>query len=171
MICGSPDLNLDGWRQLTVSAWVKVSRYSTYGNLVGRGKEGSGGAFGISVGGVYGGKPYDCSFSVRLGEKKSASVRLKRFADLNQWYHVAGVYDGRTVKYYVNGKEIASEDVPNELTNGPIKEDSGVDLVIGSSSTRRSWHDTHINGMIDEVMIFDHALPETRIRQIYNSQK
>jgi hypothetical protein len=171
VICDSSDLKLDGWRHLTVSAWVKLSRYATYGHLVNRGKEGTGGAFSLSVGGVYGGKPYDCGFSVMLGQKTSVRVKVKRFADLSRWYHVAGVYDGRTVKYYVDSKEVGSEDVPEELRNKPIKEDSGMDLIIGKSATRRSWHDTHINGMIDEVMIFDHALPDTRIRQIYNSQK
>jgi hypothetical protein len=171
VICRAPELTVDGWRQLTVTAWVKLSRYATYGNLVNRGKEGAGGGFGMSVGGVYGGKPYDGGFSVRLGEKRSVSVKVKRFADLNQWYHVAGVYDGRTVTYYVDGNVIASTDVPDELRNEAIKEDSGTDLVVGKSAGRRSWLDTHINGMIDEVMIFDHALPQTRIRQIYNSQK
>ena len=171
VICTSPELKFDGWRQLTVSAWVKLSSYATYGHLVNRGNEVASGAFSISVGGVYGGKPYDCVFSVGLGEKKSVKVDVKRFAALNQWYHVAGVYDGKTVKYYVNGKEAASADVPDALANKPIKEDSGMDLLIGKSGTHRSWYDTHINGMIDEVMIFDQALTESQIRQRYNSQK
>jgi hypothetical protein len=171
VICDSPALSCNGWRQLTVSAWVKLSRHTTYGHVVNRGKEGKSGAFGISVGGVYGAKPYDCGFSVRLGEKKSARVGVKRFADLKQWYHVAGVYDGRTVKYYVNGAEIGSADVPAELRNARIKEDKGVALVIGKSAGRPSWSDTHINGVIDEVMLFDHALTEGQIRHAYNARR
>ena len=30
--------------------------------------------------------------------------------DLNQWYHVVGTYDGRTMQLYVNGQRVASSD-------------------------------------------------------------
>ena len=125
----------------------------------------------MSVGGVYGGKPYDCGFSVKLDSNKSASVRMNRFAQLNKWYHIAGVYDGRTVKYYVNGEEAGSFDVPAGLKNKPLKESGATDLVIGRSAVNRKWSDTHINGMIDEVMLFNRALTQPAIKQIYNSQK
>jgi hypothetical protein len=154
-----------------VSAWVKLNRYTTYGVVVNRGKEGERGVFGLSVGGVYGARSQGGGFSVRLGEKASTSVRVERFADLRQWYHVAGVYNGKTVKCYVNGKETGSADVPAELRNARIRDGKGMALLIGKSAGRRSWSDTHINGVIDEVMLFDRALTERQIRQLHDARK
>ncbi|MBT3296833.1 MAG: LamG domain-containing protein [Verrucomicrobia bacterium] len=169
--CASPDLSLDGWRQLTVATWFKVSSYATYGRIFNRGNVEKGGAFSITVGGTYGGKPQKSVFSVRLNDGKSVAVRLDRFAELNKWYHIAGVYDGRTAKYYINGEVAGTTDVSDDARNATVAEPPGVDLMVGKCSVRRSWRDTHINGMLDEVMIFDRALNDTQVRQLYSSPK
>jgi hypothetical protein len=171
VICASPDLSLDGWRQLTVATWFKVSRFATYGRILNRGNVEKGGAFGLTVGGTYSGKPQKSAFSVRLGDGKSVVVRLDRFAELNKWYHIAGVYDGRSAKYYINGEVAGMTEVADDARNGVIAEPPGVDLMVGKCSVRRPWHDTHINGMLDEVMIFDRALSEAQVRQLYRSPK
>lgn len=171
VICASPDFSLNGWRQLTVATWFKVSRYATYGRILNRGNVEKGGGFGLTVGGTYGGKPQKSAFSVKLGDGKSVVVRLERFAELNKWYHIAGVYDGRTAKYYINGEVAGTTAVPDDARNGVIAEPPGVDLMVGKCSVRRPWRDTHINGMLDEVMIFDRALSEAQVRQLYRSPK
>jgi hypothetical protein len=168
-ICDTPGLRFDEMRQLTVSAWVKMSRYATYGNVVGHGNNGVAGAFGISVGGTYGGKPYDGSFSVRLGDGKGVSVRPPRFIELNKWCHIAGVYDGRTVTFYANGDLVGTEDVPREQWHSPLSPQPGADLIIGRSCGRPTWLDTHINGVIDEIMIFDRALSANEVQRLYTS--
>ena len=167
VICNSPDLSCDGWKQLTVTTWVKVSKFATYGRILNRGNINKAGGFGLAVGGTYGGKPQNATFGVNLGDGKRVAVTLKRFAELNTWYHIAGVYDGRTVKYYINGEVAGSTDVPDKARNSVIKEEPGVDLMVGKCSGRRSWRDTHINGIIDEVMVFKRALSKAEIARLY----
>ena len=171
VVASASGLSPDGWRQLTVSAWVNLSAYSSYGRVINRGNAARSGAFELSVGGVYGGKPCDGRFGVDLGGDKPVRIRVRRFADLNQWHHIAGVYDGRTVKYYVDGAEIGSKDIPDELRNKPIVEAKGMDLVIGKCGTHRTWSNSHINGMMDEILIYKRALTAPQIEALYKSEK
>ncbi|MCY2929358.1 MAG: LamG domain-containing protein, partial [Planctomycetota bacterium] len=79
-----------------------------------------------------------------------------------QWVHLAGVYDGATVKLYVNGHlereekycgQIRSDRAPVHLGGGKL---FGVDW--GNHFT--------VHGTIDEVMIFNRALSAAEIRRI-----
>jgi len=80
-----------------------------------------------------------------------------------RWVHLAGVYDGATVKLYVNGRlegrekysgRLRSDRAPVHLGGGKL---FGVDW--GNQFT--------VHGVIDEVMIFKCALSAEEIRRIY----
>ena len=76
-----------------------------------------------------------------------------------QWNHVAGTYDGKRVRIYVNGKEGAGKDRVGEIPPCPEK------LVIG-----RGWQvnltEHTLNGEIDDVRLYDRALDEAEIRAL-----
>lgn len=90
-------------------------------------------------------------------------------ADLNsgvvpvagQWYHVVGTYDGATIKIFVNGVLQNSQALVTTIGNNAYA------LYLGENSqqTGRNW-----NGDIDEVMIFDRALPDTEVLSMYNNE-
>ena len=162
-------LSVRGWSELTVAVRFRLDRYTTYGRVLSRGREGRGGGFGLSVGGVYGGRPYHGGFSVRLGPDQSVGDTVPRYAELGRWYQAVGVYDGETVRLYVDGKLVSSTDVPDKLRGKPLHEDDGTDLFIGRCATRRTWRDTHIVGVIDEVAIFDRALTEVEIGELHHT--
>ena len=88
----------------------------------------------------------------------------------DEWYHVAGVYDGVDVKIYVNGQLV----VDPPLQTGsimPMLEDSF--LAIGSEDGRTNEPDLignrYFHGLIDEVDIFNRSLSESEILAIYNA--
>ena len=155
-------IKLGALKQLTVACWVRVDRFSTYGRLIGSGILNKGGSFNLSIGGTSG----KAIFAVTLEDGQTVRVDPPRFAQTGQWYHVAGVYDGRTVKMYVNGKLHVKTDVPAGSQNKKLSGLQGEIIRIGASAARRTWTDTHINGAIDEVMIFHRALSEKQIARM-----
>jgi len=74
----------------------------------------------------------------------------------DEWHHIVGTYDGTIFKCYIDG-ELAEE--WGYVGKMPENDAS---VTIG----RRSRGGTFFNGLIDEVMIFNHALAEDEIPQI-----
>jgi hypothetical protein len=72
---------------------------------------------------------------------------------LNDWTHIAGTYDGETLRLYVNGILVKTEDSPS----GPI--DSSNDyLYIGKPPSNAYYY-----GKSDEVAIYSRALGDSEI--------
>jgi hypothetical protein len=162
--------SVKGWSAVTVSTWFKLDGLPTYGKLVDYGREAQGGGFSLTTGGMLGSRVIDGHFNVVLDNKQSAMVKFRRYAEMNTWYHTVGVYDGETVACYVNGEMLAMTRVPQERQNLLLYHEEGMDLCIGKSASRRDWLDTHINGAIDDVIIYDRALSAHEIKTLYTSQ-
>ena len=75
------------------------------------------------------------------------------------WYHLVGTWDGSLVKIYVNG---ALEQTRARTGTMPS---STLPLKIGATSLDARW----FNGIIDEVSIWDKALSQEEVTQIYSS--
>jgi len=76
----------------------------------------------------------------------------------NQWHHVAGVYDGSTRSFYIDGELDAFDtSETGSLTN------TTYDIFIGSNppNAHRVW-----NGRIDDVKIYDRGMSWEEIREI-----
>jgi len=71
-----------------------------------------------------------------------------------EWYHVAGVYDGATMKIYVNGVE------QNAIAQTGAFDISASSFKIGAWSGGGNW-----NGSIDEVRVWDDARTQTELRE------
>lgn len=82
---------------------------------------------------------------------------------LNKWYHVAGTYDGSTLRVYINGEEVGSSAHSGSIQNGTY------DLTIGRISYTAGGT-RYFDGEIDEVRIWNSAIPQTSI-QNYMCQK
>jgi len=76
----------------------------------------------------------------------------------DQWYHVAGTYDGTTQRIYLNGQEVATATFSVAIST------TDEALRIGVQSTGEDSFD----GLIDEVELFNRALTSDEIRAIFN---
>ena len=80
--------------------------------------------------------------------------------DLREWHHYAGIFDGSTIRLYIDGEEVANsivDNVPISLDNGP--------LLIGKDDFDRG-PDSSFNGQIAEVGIWNIALNAEQIQQV-----
>ena len=73
------------------------------------------------------------------------------------WHHVAAVYDGTTIKLYLDGVLDGSVNSSFAPTNGSAS------LKIGA---RGDDANTRLNGLIDEVRIYNRALSEAEIQSL-----
>ncbi|MFC1455101.1 LamG-like jellyroll fold domain-containing protein [Candidatus Undinarchaeota archaeon] len=80
----------------------------------------------------------------------------------DKWHHVAGVYDGSTVKVYVDGVLDASENFAGSLRS------STNSVFIGRSENANPGY---FDGIIDDAAIFDRALSASEIRELYASRQ
>lgn len=91
----------------------------------------------------------------------------------NEWSHVMASYDTETAtaKLYLNGKKI-SEEVFTNYIGKPIKT-SDENLIIGKSNNNVRivgvFDVNMFNGLMDEVVIYDQALNDEEIKEIFNS--
>ena len=76
--------------------------------------------------------------------------------------HVAGTFDGSTIKLYLDGA-LAQE----AAFNGEFNPDPGTPLRIGSASYSTSTH--RWSGIIDDFMLFDRALSQEEIEKVRKS--
>jgi hypothetical protein len=80
----------------------------------------------------------------------SFAVGAKAFP-LNEWHHLAGVYDGLTYNVYVDGEMAATLDI-----GWPIAADT-TDVTIGAGQNQQDIIE-NVNGDIDEAFLFKRTL-------------
>ena len=93
-----------------------------------------------------------------IGGGRANSHELMSTTDplvLDQWTPVALTYDGRALRVYCNGEQVASADLNQPRTL------SGAPLSLGGRQDRYSFFE----GDLDEVCLYDRALSAEEIRQ------
>ncbi|MEN6306990.1 MAG: LamG-like jellyroll fold domain-containing protein [Anaerohalosphaeraceae bacterium] len=87
-----------------------------------------------------------------------ATARAEGTISVNdgQWHHIAGTYDGHTIKLYVDGILNVTGD-----GTGPIALDTAPVMIGGNADVAnnfRTW-----NGMIDDARIYTYAMDDTEV--------
>jgi hypothetical protein len=79
---------------------------------------------------------------------------------VGEWIHLVGTYNGVTKSFYVNGTLIGQADVANGVNPTNV-------LRIGAGRNELVAGDYFFNGAVDEVAVYDYALPAGRILAHY----
>jgi len=82
---------------------------------------------------------------------------------LLSWSHVAGTYDGRSLKLYLNGVLDSTSDFPTQMDIGT----NDLNVIVGASIDDPRY----FAGVIDEVRVWDRALSEKEIYGNMNKGK
>lgn len=78
-----------------------------------------------------------------------------------EWRHIAFTYDGSEAVNYIDGELDGSFNIPGTMATNTDP------LGIGTNSP---WNQSFFNGKIDELVIYEYALPLSDIRKIYNNE-
>ncbi|UCE18247.1 MAG: T9SS type A sorting domain-containing protein [Gemmatimonadota bacterium] len=159
-----PSLNLT--QTLTVEAWIKPANWGE-NSILGFGRVVDKRQFALFLVGSH--PAYnDYSLGLQLYHENgpiSFSTTPEHTVTLDEWQHVAVTYDGTTneVNMYINGIEQTL--TQPQLPSGPITDNSGNDLIIGSDVYRGYTFD----GTIDEVRLWNVIRSEEEIAESMDS--
>ncbi|MBK9286530.1 MAG: T9SS type A sorting domain-containing protein [Flavobacteriales bacterium] len=150
VLCGTAagTLNITG-TAITVEAWIYPTAFRSNvfeGSILN--KEGSPGGYMLRCGGQG-----VLEFAFASGPAAAASPTGT--LTLNTWQHVAGTFDGTTVRLYKNGIQVAST-----ASTVAIPSSASVQFAIGGSVT---FPDRAFSGLIDEVRIWNTVIPPLQI--------
>ncbi|MDY6989584.1 MAG: LamG-like jellyroll fold domain-containing protein [Thermodesulfobacteriota bacterium] len=146
-------LEMETWGEITLAAWVQ--------NSVGTGA----GTDDIVSWWRWNGYPCsDCSFVLTHHRSNRYFFEIKGTSISGgtvstAWTHVTATYDGSMIRLYINGSGVASAPYSNGLPH------SSGGLIIGGQADGSNF----FNGLIDEVRVYDHALTDQEVLDLFNN--
>jgi PKD repeat protein len=146
--------------QLTVAAWVLVTGGAgTYRTVAAKNSPGSPGYWlGVSAAGRF-----RAHVTLRSGATSySPVVEGSTPAELDRWYHLAVVYDGNSLRLYVDGR-VAAEQVMGVWSVATSTEP----LRIGGTPPGQPPEPHY--GLIDEVQLYNRALNPNEVASLHQA--
>ena len=139
---------------ISICSWVNLNELNGYQHIAHR-RAGNYGFWLSNDGTNWEWRIYDNSDSVAYDSSESSTA--------NQWVHICGVSDSGHNYLYINGN--AEVDTDDGQTYKSVQ--GAKDLGIGAEDDDSDGN-FNLNGTIDEVMIYDRALSEDEILNLYN---
>ncbi|PJA95572.1 MAG: hypothetical protein CO129_11085 [Ignavibacteriales bacterium CG_4_9_14_3_um_filter_34_10] len=144
--------------EITIEAWINAAKWEPEiwraGIFVREEGDGPNNGYMLRVGDIEN-SYHKGGVNFNLGNSGWHEVSSEAVMDTGKWYHIAGTYDGSTMKIYINGIEVASQLYSGTLNPGTTTS------AIGTSSY---YTDRVFTGKIDEVRVWSSCLSETAIR-------
>lgn len=152
--------------QLSLVAWVRAESRPRWASIAKNWGEGELGQFHFGL------LDHTGELEIRIrGPKRGGSrVQDTKPFPIGVWQHVAFVADGETLRLYRNGREVGS--TSHRPIGPPTLETLGIGAKpIGNhpkypGAPADFWH-----GRIDELALFNHALDDDTIRELYATGK
>lgn len=139
---------LGGLSSATLMSWINLSNgFNTDGFIVGQNN------FQLKVSNI---KRLQATVN-------GTTVTFNTALNTNQWYHVAAIYSGGSVRLYLNGLQVASQALA-----GNIAPDASL-LTLGKTPASNT---NYFSGKMDEVRVFNIGLTDTQLqRMVYQEVK
>jgi Concanavalin A-like lectin/glucanases superfamily len=147
---------------LTISTWVNRDTSTSWNCIITR-EVGTGPSEYYDLG-VFKDLPL---FSIDPGGKDHfTKVERPEPLPIHQWVNLVGVYDNKTLKFYINGKLVSETALAL-----PIKSEDKNPIIIGSNSNDggKVWHG-YFYGKIDEVKFYNRPLSAGEVGLLFSKQ-
>ncbi len=138
--------------QMSISAWIKLIKVKGWTAVIEKGVH-ENWSYGFFL-------EADSTLSFYVSQKGNKLACCIGDFEIkpNEWYHIAGTYDGKLAKLWVNGKAEA------ELAaSGPLHPTDGLPLAIGCRG--KGDGENFFNGLIDEVTLWNSVVSIDEMKQ------
>jgi hypothetical protein len=150
--------------QLSVVAWVAARSRPRWGSIA---KNWAG---ADEWGQFHFGLHYDSGeLEAHIQDSSGLEITVKDDSPipLGEWHHVAFVADGAMLRLYRNGVEVDAAPY-RELRNDPRIRALAIGTKLNLSADAPDSHDFNMwDGRLDELAIYNYALPADQIRELY----
>jgi len=151
--CGD-EVDLSAFAGATIALWVRTgSDLNTEQRIFAKHNNNYGNGYWMDI--------YDGSFRARVYVEGQSSSTLSAPVAPNEWFHLALVHDGQMTRFYRNGVLEAEA-----AAQGQIHENDYT-IFLGASKNGAGNPVHFFTGLIDEVTIYDVALPGPDVQAVY----
>ena len=151
-------------QDITVEAWVRVDRPGKWSGIIGALQDNGSYEKGWFLGAGPGGGKFCFGVATAKVGRITYLPAAQPFAP-GSWYHVAGTYDGKHQRLYVDGKLAAT----SRKQTGPIAYPPRGHYAIGA------FHDDNefyaLNGQIEQVSVYGRAMGAAEIARRFDARK
>ncbi|MBI3850912.1 MAG: tandem-95 repeat protein [Verrucomicrobia bacterium] len=158
LVADAPNLRFGPTSPMTVDMWVYRTSSNPVQHIIGKRAS----CTGSSTEGTFQLVFDDAGVGLAFGPPSGACACSGQALPLNTWTHLAGTFDGTTLRLFINGQLAAT-------TPGSLGPANTAPLKIGDSGSCGAFYGQAFGGLIDEVSIYNRALTTNEIQSIYNA--
>jgi predicted phosphodiesterase len=147
---------------LSLVAWVRVDEPTEWGGVVGCMQDNGFSEYGFILG--YNKAEFFLGVATESAKKLTYLTGKTKY-ERGKWYHVAGVYDGKQMRLYVNGRL----DGTSDEQKGAVRYAKSAPFVIGRY--RDDNEDYPTQGAIKEVLLCPHAVTGEQVAEHFAADK
>ena len=149
--------------QFTISLWARRNN-STFMGLISKGRDNGGEGVSYHISGLENGA--EVGINNDTGGCSSCNIGTTPYLSNNfsSWNHYVGIWDGIRLKFYENG--IMVSDVNGVLGDGNALLNTNFPLLFGRWSLNN-----YLNGQLDDIGIWNRALTQQEITQLFNQNQ
>ena len=149
-------------KEFTAEAWVSIAEPTSWGSIIGIIQDNGNYERGWILGNK--GNRFMVGVVGKEGPGNLNYLEAKESFENDQWYHVAGTYDGASLKLYVNG----------ELSNETNAQKGEIVYPPNAFFEIAAYHDKDenflLNGELHEVRLYNRALSREEIQKNLNAK-
>lgn len=151
-IPNNESIGMDGMDELTFSMWIYPQSDSQYWHIGGTTNDWDGDGYNFYLRGTKTNEEY----TFTIDSSSSGDYARGGNIVINKWHHLAGTYDGTTMRLYLDGVQIDTASGKSGSIN-PNDRDLYIGRIYG-------YAQDYFYGRIDEVRVYNRALNITEIR-------